>query len=223
MYSHKVLRGSNLQTYTLPSLEDRDEECRDGGVTDDIDVQPEHVVDPEAIEREARQRAQQIEKDAYEKGFQAGLVEGQKSFEENVVLLIGQLETMLTQFEQLREKQLQEIEPQLLTLAITIAKKALYEELSINPDFVVKLVKEGINRLEKMGQITIKIHPSLHDLFLKKRPEFLELHQEVVLDIDPSLPVNGPVVVGPMEEVVTNVDELLINILEDMRQKLVAS
>ncbi|KWT85137.1 FliH/SctL family protein [Candidatus Magnetominusculus xianensis] len=221
MYSHKVLRDSNLQTYTLPSLEDRDEEF--SGVTEVSDVQPEHVVDPEAIEREARQRAQQIEKDAYEKGFQAGLVEGQKSFEEKVVLLIGQLETMLTQFEQLREKQLREIEPQLLTLAITIAKKALYEELSINPDFVVKLVKEGINRLEKMGQITIKIHPSLHELFLKKRPEFLELHQEVVLDIDPSLPVNGPVVVGPMEEVVTNVDELLINILEDMRQKLAAS
>ncbi len=188
---------------------------------------PEPPPDPEAIEREARQRAAQIEKDAFDKGYreglQAGQAEGQKSYEDKATPLIDQLNGIIMEFRELKEKALREAEPQLLMLAITIAKKVLYEELSINPEVVVGLVKEGINRLEKTGQITIKIHPSLHELFLQRRSEFLDLHQEIVIDIDPSLPVYGPLVIGPMEEVVTNVDELLTNVIEDMRQNLAAN
>ncbi|MBF0486638.1 MAG: hypothetical protein HQK98_00620 [Nitrospirae bacterium] len=219
MFSHKVLKNSNLERYTLPSLEAHEFE---GEVSDRVDMPPEPPPDPEAIEREARQKAVQIEKDAREQGFKAGLVEGQKSYEEKAALLIGQLSGMITQLGELRERQTREAEPQLLALAIGIAKKVLYAEISINPEIIVGLVKEGINRLEKMGQITIKIHPALHELFLKKMPEFHELHVDVVLDIDPSLPVNGPLVVGPVEEVVINIDELLMNTLEDMRQNLAA-
>ncbi|MBF0457851.1 MAG: hypothetical protein HQK99_08155 [Nitrospirae bacterium] len=214
MYSGRVLKNFNPDIYTLPSLEIEHHILEEG------DVPPECVVDPAAIEREARERAAQIEKDAYDKGFQAGLTEGKRSFDEKASLLIGQLDTMITQFAELKDKLFREAEPQLLELAITIAKKVLYEELSVKPEILTRLVREGINRIEKMGQITIKVHPSLHEMFLKSIPEFLELHQEIVLDIDPSLPVNGPLVVGPMEEVVTNIDELLINTLEDMRLNL---
>ncbi|MBF0554965.1 MAG: hypothetical protein HQK96_10490 [Nitrospirae bacterium] len=224
MFSRKVLKNYNPERYTLPSLETEPEDFEgEVGGLDDITTQfAPPPPDIEAIEREARQRAVQIEKDAHEQGFQAGLVEGNKSFEEKAVMLIGQLSGMIAQLGELRERQMREAEPQLLALAITIAKKALYSELSINPEILTGLVKEGINRLEKMGQITIKIHPSLHELFQTKMPEFLELHHDVVLDIDPSLPVKGPLVVGPMEEVVINIDELLINTLEDMRHNLAA-
>ncbi|MCG6550867.1 MAG: hypothetical protein L7F77_00960 [Candidatus Magnetominusculus sp. LBB02] len=185
-----------------------------------IDIPIEPVMDVDAIERQARDRAIQIEKDAFDKGFQAGQEQGSVLFEENASKLINQLDTMITELAGLKEKLTAEAEPEIVKLAITIAKKAFYEELSINPEIIVRLVKEAISRVEKMGQITIKIHPSLHEMFLQKKPEFHELHQEIVLDIDPTLPINGPLVVGPMEEVVTNVDELLINVLEDMRQKL---
>ncbi|MBF0517377.1 MAG: hypothetical protein HQK97_09730 [Nitrospirae bacterium] len=221
MFSHKILRDSNVEVYTMPSLEEVVVEFK--GVADEVEVHVEQPPDPEEILRQATEMAAQIEKDAHDKGYQAGLTEGQKAYEEKAAQLIEQLNTIIAQFRQLQERQMQQIEPQVVTLAITIANKVIHDELSSNPEIIVGLVKEGINRIEKTGQITIKIHPCLHELFLKRRPEFLELHQEIVLDIDPSLPVNGPVVVGPMEEVVTNIDELLINVLDDMRLNLAAN
>lgn len=216
MYSSRVLKNFNPDRYTLRSLDSSLNRMN----AEHIDIPIEPVMDVDAIERQARDRAIQIEKDAFDKGFQAGQEQGSVLFEENASKLINQLDTMITELAGLKEKLTAEAEPEIVKLAITIAKKAFYEELSINPEIIVRLVKEAISRVEKMGQITIKIHPSLHEMFLQKKPEFHELHQEIVLDIDPTLPINGPLVVGPMEEVVTNVDELLINVLEDMRQKL---
>jgi flagellar biosynthesis/type III secretory pathway protein FliH len=93
------------------------------------------------------------------------------------------------------------------------------EELSMNPGVIAVIVKEAIRRIERAGPVTVKVHPDLYNLIVDLKTEFSESQAEILLDVDPSVPPAGPVVMGTMEEVLTDVDEQIRVIVEEMRSE----
>lgn len=168
----------------------------------------------------AGRRTEEIERDAYEKGFAAGENAGLEMGKQKAAVLLDRLEKIIEDLQTLRQQVVTEIEPQIMDLAQTIARKILHEELSTRPELIVQIVKEALRRIEKSGTITIRITPRLHELFTTMKPQLLELHPDIVFDLDPSAPLSGAVVIGAKEEVVTDIDLQLKNMRDNIEGNL---
>jgi flagellar biosynthesis/type III secretory pathway protein FliH len=157
-----------------------------------------------------------IERDAYEKGYAAGEKSGLEMGAEKAKILLDRIETMLSELVSLRESLIREAEPQMVELAVSIAQKILMRELAMKPEDIVSMTREALMKIERSGQITIKINPSLYDLFMKLKPQLQTIHPDIVFDVDPSAPAHGSVVMGSVEDVVTDLDDQLRNLIKDM-------
>jgi len=161
-----------------------------------------------------------IEREAYEEAYATGEKAGFEMGEEKAKVLIDKLEALLTDVATLRTRIAKETEPQCVLLSIAIAKKILIRELSVKPEEIVKMTKEGLLRLERSGQITIKINPLLYDFFMKHKPDLARVHPDIALDADPTVSRHGTIVMGPMEDVVTDIDEQVKNLIKDIGDHL---
>jgi flagellar assembly protein FliH len=167
------------------------------------------------------QDVETIEREAYEKGFEAGEKAGFALGEQKALVLIEKLEIIISEITSLKETLTNELEPQIVELVFSIARKIIRKELTTNPDEIVAMTKEALTRLGKTGQIIIKINPSLSDLFMKHKPELTDIYPDVIFDIDPSVAQEGSVVIGPTEDIITDVDEQLKNLIRELGCKLV--
>ncbi len=160
------------------------------------------------------QKAEEIEREAYEKGFSAGEKAGLELGEQKSSILLEGLQSIINDLSTARKNTLTELEPEIIKLAVSIARRVIYEELSVRPELIGGIVREAMRKLEKTGRITVKINPALYCLFEKIKPELTELHPDISFEVDPMVPVNGPIIIGPAEEVVTDIDEQIKNITE---------
>jgi len=137
------------------------------------------------------------------------------------LVLIERLEAIIKELTSLKETITKELEPQMVELVFSIARRVIRKELTMNPDEIVAMAKEALTRLGKTGQIIIKIQPSLFDLFMKHKPELTEIYQDILFEIDPSVAQDGCIIVGQTEDIITDVDEQLKNLIQDLGCKLV--
>jgi flagellar assembly protein FliH len=163
-----------------------------------------------------------IEKEAYAKGFEEGRRAGTQSFEKEAAPLLSGLCAAVDGVQEFREMVVREIEPQVVELALAVARRILIGELSESPERVVEIVKEAIRRIERTGAVTIRVHPDLSDAISSLKGRSAEFQADILLDIDPSVPPNGPVVVGSKEEIHTDIDEQIRVIAEELRAERAA-
>lgn len=164
--------------------------------------------------------ADHIEREAYEKGYASGEKAGFEMGEARAKVLIDKVEGLLVEVASLRARMVRELEPQCVELSVGIARKILARELTVKPEEIVKMTKEGLLKLERTGLITIKVNPLLFDFFMKHKPDLARVHPEIAFDADPSVSRFGTVVMGPVEDVVTDLDEQIKNIIKDIGERL---
>ncbi len=162
----------------------------------------------------------EIEREAYERGYEAGERAGYSIGEKKASMLIERLEATITELEELKGKVLSRLEPEVFNLSVAIAKKIIRDEIRQNPEVILNLIKAAMERMQRRGTITIKINPAIKELIEKNKPEILALHGNTRFETEPSLPPSGPLVTGTEEEVVTDVERLLSNLLEDLGAKI---
>ena len=165
-------------------------------------------VDPEAVERQA-----------FETGYAAGEKAGLDMGLKKATVLLGQLQKLAEELTTIKEKTLSTLEPQIVLLAISMARKIVREELSLRPEIIQNLIKEAIQKITKPGTITIKLSRPLYDLLLEKKEAFEALHDDLLFELDPSLSGGGAVVYSPSEEVNTDLDFQLSTIIEELRTR----
>jgi flagellar assembly protein FliH len=174
----------------------------------------EHKADPPPSRSLA-----EIEKEAYEKGFEEGRYAGAQSAELEAQELLSGLSGAVAQVRELHEQVIHEVEPQVIELAIAVARRVLNEELLENPGHIVEIVKEAIRRIERTGAVTIRVNPGLADVMSSLKGRSSEFQAAIMLDIDPTVPIHGPIVIGATEEVVTDIDEQIRVIMEELRSE----
>lgn len=107
---------------------------------------------------------QQGEKKGYDVGYEKGLAEGsKKGYDENFTLLSQQAEQLQKLMVSLSEpfKQLDEqVEQELVTLAMGVAKQIIRREIKTDPGQVIGAVREAISALPVSSRkITLHLHP----------------------------------------------------------------
>lgn len=199
LYRNRLTKANNIMPFDMPLLKMQAE-------AGDLLVEPRNI--------------EEVEREAYEKGFETGEKAGFDMGQQKAMVLMERFENIIKELTDLKRQTIKEIEPQFIELAVSIARKIILRELETNPDEIVEITKEALKRLERTGQIVIKINSYLYDLFMKHKPDILNIHPDIVFDIDPSASPYGSVVMSPVEDVVTDVDVQLKNLIKEMGDRL---
>lgn len=166
------------------------------------------------------QRIEEIEREAYERGFAQGKKAGLEIAEKEAKLIIGKLEELVTDFISHKEEFKKSLRPLVMELAISIARKLTMKEIEQDSEIVVRLTEEAIKKIERQGIIRIRINPLLKELFEKTTPGLLRLHEEIVIEVDPALSSYGSVVTSDTQEIVTDIDEQLRTLIKELSERL---
>lgn len=204
LYKGKLARDAIVSKFASPSFE---------GI-----AEPSCAGRPEGRGARSSERTiEDVEREARDRGFEAGEKAGAESVSREAASLLEGLRCAVDAVRVLRERIVREAEPQVVELAVAIARRIVMDEFSSCPERIVVIVKEAIRRIERAGPVTIKVHPDLYNLIAGVKAELAESRTEILFDVDPSVSPSGPVVMGTSEEVLTNVDDQIRTIVDDMR------
>lgn len=195
LYKARILDDSDVSPYCMPSLED-----------DCLPKRKEDIL----------KEIEETQRRAYEEGFESGEKAGFADGEQKAAVLVERLEIIIEEVAVFKENLVKELEKQVVDFAVAMARKIIIDEISAKPEVIVTVVKEALKRLQRMGTITIKINPALYDLFMKKKPELLDIHEDIIFDVNSNVSINGPLVISQTEEVVTDIEALIANIVDDV-------
>ncbi len=163
---------------------------------------------------------EEIEREAYEKGFEAGEKAGFAMGEKKAMVLLERIDNLLNELLVIKNKILKETEPQIIELEVEIAKKIIMKELSLDHKIIINMIREAITKIERIGRITIKINPSLNEMINKYKKDFMDIHPDINFEIDTSCSSSGVVVISSSQEVVTDIDIQIKNLIEEMVKNL---
>lgn len=197
----------------MPSLDTKEKS--------DINIDTDKVsVEPKAEDILKNLRLEEMEREAYEKGFESGQKAGFEMGEQKAMLLIQRLEKIIADFAELRDRELKEIEKQVLQLSLTLAKRIILKEISLNPDILAHIVKEALMRLQRTGKLVIKIHPTLNEIFTNNRTSLMNISPDIVFELDTKAPIYGAEIIGPEETIITDIEEQFRIILDEIGAKV---
>ncbi len=134
-----------------------------------LDDEPAAILTVDEIESMQKQAYEEAFAQGNIQGFQKGLEEGlKKGYEDSLHLVQGQVATLVSLMEALSqpfELLDQEVENELVKLAIAIAAQIIRREIKLDPGQIVAVIREALNVLPLAAQkITLKLNPEDADL-----------------------------------------------------------
>ena len=115
---------------------------------------------PLAPEDQLRLKEEEIQRQAYEKGFQKGQEDGRKAAHEETAPMLRALETTLSELDGIRSRIKQQLEREVVELALHVARKVIHHELSVSDEALLCVLKEAMTHLEDPEKISIRLNPA---------------------------------------------------------------
>ncbi|MDR3554744.1 MAG: FliH/SctL family protein [Syntrophobacteraceae bacterium] len=147
-----------------PDIPKEPEEAEPGSPPEEQPPEPE-ITAEELYRRkllEIERRTQEIERDAYSKGFSQGEKDGLDYGKKSVQVVSSQLERLAKHMEDLPAKVLEDYRDWLIRTSMGIARQIVTRELRTDPDIVAELARELIDEAEQHSTLTVYLNP--HDL-----------------------------------------------------------
>jgi flagellar assembly protein FliH len=139
----------------------------------------------------------EIEKQAYESGFQEGRESAFESQTVQVESAVKSLNQAATDILNLRQEIYRTVEHEVVELALSIARKVVCQEIKINPDVVVCVAREALSQVDAPGKIKIRLNPADLEFINATQGQISELvHQmdNVALETEESIARGGCVI-----------------------------
>jgi len=144
----------------------------------ELEPEEEQLAEPEANPEELyrrklleiERRTQEIERDAYSKGFAQGQKDGFDYGQKSVQVVKSQLERIAQNMETLPEKILQDYRDWLIHASIRIARGIVDREIQTSPEIVADSAKSLLEEALEHSTLTVYLNP--HDLeIVEKRAD----------------------------------------------------
>lgn len=113
-----------------------------------------------APEDQLRLKEEEIQRQAYESGFRKGQEDGRMAAQEKTAPLLTALETTLSELDGIRGRIKQQLEREVVELALHVARKVIHHELSVSDEALLCVVKEAMTHLEDPEKISIRLNPA---------------------------------------------------------------
>ena len=138
-----------------------------------------------------RDRDWQVERDrvqheAYHRGFTEGKSVGREQAAGELQSVIDQLGRSLATLSSLRAQIRGDAEADLLKLAISIARRVLHRELTLDPESIEGLIRVALDKLQSRELCRVRVHPEQEQAIRKSLERFAN-SQKVELVTDSSL------------------------------------
>ncbi|MGC8490334.1 MAG: FliH/SctL family protein [Syntrophobacteraceae bacterium] len=117
---------------------------------------------------ELERKTQEIERDAYGKGFAQGEKDGVDYGQKSVQVVSAQLERIARNLETLPTRVLNDYREWLIGASITIARQIVKREISTTPEIVADLTGELLEEIGQHGTLTVYLNPGDLELVEKK-------------------------------------------------------
>ncbi len=122
----------------------------------------------------ANEEAEAIAREAYEEGLRRGLAEGERKFIETVNGSAELLKTAALRVEESHQGFLDEIEPQLIRLATSIASKIIERESSMSHEVVQRTVRAALEKLIDEEHVVVRVNPNDLETLRQYRTELTQ-------------------------------------------------
>ena len=137
-------------------------------------------------DRKGQQESAHIEQEAYHRGFTEGKNVGREQAAAELQSVLDQLGRSLAALSSLRSRIREEAEGDLLKLAISIARRVLHRELTLDPESIEGLIRVALDKLQSRELCRVRVHPD-QEQAIRKSLERFSNPQKVELITDPSL------------------------------------
>jgi len=124
---------------------------------------------------QAKIYGESAKQESQREGFKLGKEEGYKVALEEFVRYMDEAKNLITQLVREREKVLSTVEPELARLSVSIAEKIIGEEMQINRDTVINIVRNAMQKVKSSEEVTIKVNPDDLDYVTENREVFTRL------------------------------------------------
>lgn len=105
-------------------------------------------------------RLEAIQKDAYDEAWKKGRAEGLKAGEQEIAKRVARLDKLLTALSRPFDKLDEQIEKQLVELAMTVVRQLFRREIKQEPSHVIGVVREAIQMLPVASRnVQVHLHP----------------------------------------------------------------
>jgi flagellar biosynthesis/type III secretory pathway protein FliH len=175
------------------------------------------------VEDQLRLKEEEIERKAYDNGFRKGEEEGRMASEKKAASLLTALQTTLSELDGIRGRLRQQLEREVVELALHVARKVIHHEISLSGDALLCVVKEAMGHLDDPGEIAIRLNPDdlrrlretgerLHDAF--------ENLENIHFEEDPGITCGGCYIHTEYGEIDARLEEQLRHIEEAFRAEM---
>jgi len=108
----------------------------------------------------SKAQAEKQEKAAHERGLLEGETRAKASFEARLAACQQQVGKAVEAFREERDEYFNRIEPEVVQLALAIARKILHRESQIDPLLLTGLVHVALEKLDAGTRVRLKVHPA---------------------------------------------------------------
>src|SRR5580700_6454171 len=106
----------------------------------------------------ARER-ERIEHEAYQRGFNEGKGVGREQAAAELKPVLDRLAQTLAELSSLRSRIRKDAEGDLLKLSISVARRVLHRELTLDPESIEGLIRIALEKLQSRELCRVRVHP----------------------------------------------------------------
>jgi flagellar assembly protein FliH len=166
---------------------------------------------------ELERQSQEIERDAYSKGFAQGEKDGLDYGQKSVQVVSSQIERIAQNMKNLPAKVFEDYREWLIHTSIGIAKQIVNREIGTTPEIVADLVRDLLGEAEQHSTLTVHLNPNDLEL-IEKKTDMASLadDRQFVLKADKEVERGG----CRIESAIQLIDGSIIAIFEKLEKEL---
>ncbi len=211
------------------SLMEEEEEVVDEG-PDLLEIARQELeqskAEAERLVREAEARVAQLEKDAYDKGFQKGEAEGRVVGEEALAEKISQASQLIVATKAERQRICALYEKDILALVFAMVEHLVNHEVSVNHRVIEKCLHKALGFVVDNSQVVAHLHPEdflrIKDAVVED-PLFLDNAERVELMEDPATSQGGCLLETTFGEIDTTLENCKEKLFKAVEQSFLAA
>lgn len=160
---------------------------------------------------------ERLKEEALKAGYEEGFVAGQKALNEERNEMQREMAAARAALEEERKNLIKEMEPELLQLAVYIAREIVHAELKLFPEQIRNLVRATLDRAKETGDVVLKVHPGDYEEIMNLLVEAGE--KKIRVEVDSTIR-NGCIVETPYGVLDGTIDGQLKEITHELVEVL---
>lgn len=173
----------------------------------------------ENASREAAERVQAIEEEAWQRGYAEGSEAAQRQYE----MLLQEAENCCATAQVEHDRMLACMEAEMVSLVLEVAKKVIGQEMAVNQENLLYLVKQAIGKCSVRNGITLKVSKEDYPYLSENKDRLMSMVEgagEIEIKQDFSLKAGACIVETPFGNVDAGVETKIRNIEEAFKSLL---